>query len=57
MDLQAGQNISLSSPTLTLRLEYAAGTAFRSEPDTCVFLLNAAGKVRGDDDFASQTGV
>ena len=51
MDLQAGQNIPLSSPTLTLRLEYAAGAAFRSEPDTCVFLLNAAGKVRGDDDF------
>lgn len=51
MELQAGQNIPLSSPTLTLRLEYAAGAAFRSEPDTCVFLLNAAGKVRGDDDF------
>ncbi|QUG74902.1 tellurium resistance protein TerF [Erwinia sp. E602] len=51
MDLQAGQNIPLSSPTLTLRLEYEAGAAFRSELDTCVFLLNAAGKVRGDDDF------
>ncbi|OTA20241.1 tellurium resistance protein TerF [Xenorhabdus beddingii] len=51
MDLQAGQNIVLSTTSLRLTLSYPATSAFRSEVDTSAFLLNASGKVRGDSDF------
>lgn len=51
MQLQAGQNIPLTTTTLTLNLTYPVRPGFNGEPDTCVFLLNAEGKVSGDNDF------
>lgn len=51
MQLQPGQNIPLTASAVTLNLNYPAGPGFRSELDTCVFLLNEQGKVRGDADF------
>ncbi|EOJ5856312.1 VWA domain-containing protein [Escherichia coli] len=46
MQLQSGQNIPLHTATLTLRLDYPP-----SPPETCLFMLNAEGKVTGDADF------
>lgn len=51
MQLQSGQNIPLTSSSITLNLQYPVRPAFRGEPDTCVFMLNAQGKVSGDNDF------
>lgn len=51
MQLQAGQNIPLDTPTITLTLNYPARQGFRGEPDTCLFMLNSQGKVSGDSDF------
>ncbi|MBA0037527.1 VWA domain-containing protein [Pantoea sp. BIGb0393] len=51
MMLQPGQNLPLQSMQLTLRLHYAATSTFSGDVDCSVFLLNANGKVRGDDDF------
>ncbi|WP_336777279.1 vWA domain-containing protein [Pantoea sp. USHLN256] len=51
MMLQPGQNLPLQSMQLTLHLHYAATSTFSGEVDCSVFLLNANGKVRGDDDF------
>lgn len=51
MQLQSGQNISLTSSSITLNLRYPVRPGFRGEPDTCVFMLNAQGKVSGDNDF------
>ncbi|VAE21663.1 Tellurium resistance protein TerF [Enterobacter hormaechei] len=51
MQLQSGQNIPLTSSSITLNLRYPVRPAFRGEPDTCVFMLNAQGKVSGDNDF------
>ncbi|WP_417648702.1 TerD family protein, partial [Enterobacter hormaechei] len=51
MQLQSGQNILLSSSSVTLNLRYPVRPGFNGEPDTCVFMLNAQGKVSGDNDF------
>ncbi|MDX7998046.1 tellurium resistance protein TerF [Xenorhabdus sp. Reich] len=51
MDLQAGQNIVLSTTSLQFTLSYPASPSFRSQVDASVFLLNISGKVRGDSDF------
>lgn len=51
MMLQPGQNMALNGSALTLRLNYEVSSAFKGEIDTSVFLLNATGKVSGDDDF------
>ncbi|HKS34349.1 MAG TPA: VWA domain-containing protein [Enterobacteriaceae bacterium] len=51
MQLQPGQNIPLTASAVTLNLNYPASPGFRGELDTCVFLLNEQGKVRGDADF------
>ncbi|MDC9597494.1 VWA domain-containing protein [Xenorhabdus anantnagensis] len=51
MNLQAGQNIVLSTTSLRLTLSYPTSPSFRSEVDASAFLLNASGKVRGDSDF------
>lgn len=51
MQLQSGQNIPLTSSSITLNLRYPVRPAFRGEPDTCVFMLNAQGKVSSDNDF------
>jgi stress response protein SCP2 len=51
MQLQSGQNILLSSSSITLNLRYPVRPGFNGEPDTCVFMLNAQGKVSGDNDF------
>lgn len=51
MQLQSGQNIPLSSSSITLNLRYPVRPGFNGEPDTCVFMLNAQGKVSGDNDF------
>ncbi len=51
MQLQSGQNILLSSSSITLNLRYPVLPGFNGEPDTCVFMLNAQGKVSGDNDF------
>lgn len=51
MQLQSGQNIPLSSSSITLNLRYPVRPGFNGEPDTCVFMLNAHGKVSGDNDF------
>ncbi|MBD2826217.1 VWA domain-containing protein [Xenorhabdus szentirmaii] len=51
MHLQAGQNIILSATSLRLTLFYPSAPTFRSEVDASVFLLNAHGKVRSDNDF------
>jgi len=51
MQLQSGQNIPLHISTLDLRLDYPASSGFRSEPEICIFMLNAEGKVTGDADF------
>lgn len=51
MQLQSGQNIPLHTTDLTLRLDYLSSFSFRSEPETCLFMLNADGKVTGDADF------
>ncbi len=51
MQLQSGQNIPLSSSSITLNLRYPVRPDFNGEPDTCVFMLNAQGKVSGDNDF------
>ncbi|OTA16883.1 tellurium resistance protein TerF [Xenorhabdus vietnamensis] len=51
MNLQAGQNIVLSTTSLRLTLSYPTTPSFRSEVDASAFLLNANGKVRGDSDF------
>ncbi|HBW7834686.1 TPA: tellurium resistance protein TerF [Klebsiella pneumoniae] len=51
MQLQSGQNIPLHTATLTLRLDYPSSPGFHSTPETCLFMLNAKGKVTGDADF------
>lgn len=51
MQLQAGQNIPLQASRIILNLNYPTQTGFSGEPDTCVFLLNAQGKVSSDNDF------
>ncbi|HBR2627294.1 TPA: VWA domain-containing protein [Klebsiella pneumoniae] len=51
MQLQSGQNIPLHTATLTLRLDYPSSPGFHSTPETCLFMLNAEGKVTGDADF------
>ncbi|ROR15193.1 VWA domain-containing protein [Erwinia sp. JUb26] len=51
MLLQSGQNLVVNATRLTLNLHYPTIPGFRGEPDTSVFLLNAAGKVGGDSDF------
>lgn len=51
MQLQSGQNIPLHTTTLTLRLDYPPSPGFHSTPETCLFMLNAEGKVTGDADF------
>ena len=51
MQLQSGQNIPLHTATLTLRLDYPPSPGFHSTPETCLFMLNAEGKVTGDADF------
>lgn len=51
MQLQSGQNIPLHTATLTLRLDYPPIPGFHSTPETCLFMLNAEGKVTGDADF------
>ena len=51
MLLQSGQNIPLHTATLTLRLDYPPRPGFHSTPETCLFMLNAEGKVTGDADF------
>ncbi|CDG16274.1 vWA domain-containing protein [Xenorhabdus doucetiae] len=51
MQLQAGQNIVLSTTSLRLTLSYPTTASFHSEIDASAFLLNASGKVRGDSDF------
>ena len=51
MQLQSGQNIPLHTSTLDLRLDYPASSGFRSEPEICIFMLSAEGKVTGDADF------
>ena len=45
MQLQSGQNIPLHTATLTLRLDYPPSPGFHSTPETCLFMLNAEGKV------------
>ncbi|VCX11166.1 hypothetical protein BANRA_05478 [Klebsiella pneumoniae] len=54
MQLQSGQNIPLHTATLTLRLDYPQ-SGFHSTPETCLFMLNAEGKVTGDADFIFTT--
>lgn len=51
MHLQPGQNIPLHAQFFTLNLNYPAREGFKGEPDTCLFMLNAHGKVSGDSDF------
>ncbi|EMP7531810.1 VWA domain-containing protein [Klebsiella pneumoniae] len=51
MLLQSGQNIPLHTATLTLRLDYPPSPGFHCTPETCLFMLNAEGKVTGDADF------
>ncbi|EPF7442332.1 VWA domain-containing protein [Escherichia coli] len=51
MQLQSGQNIPLHTDTLTLRLDYPPSPGFHSTSETCLFMLNAEGKVTGDADF------
>ena len=51
MNLQSGQNIPLQQSTIRLNLQYPAKSGFKGEPDTCLFMLNAQGKVSGDSDF------
>lgn len=51
MQLQPGQNIPLQGASVKLNLQYPAGSSYNSEIDTCVFLLDVQGKVRGDSDF------
>ena len=51
MQLQSGQNIPLHTSTQDLRLDYPASSGFRSEPEICIFMLSAEGKVTGDADF------
>jgi len=51
MQLQAGQNIPLQVSRITLNLNYPAHSGFNTDPDTCVFMLNAQDRVTEDDDF------
>jgi len=51
MQLQSGQNITLQSSAIEMNLRYPVRQGFGSEPDTSIFMLNAQGKVSGDDDF------
>lgn len=51
MNLQSGQNIPLQQSAIRLNLQYPTKSGFKGEPDTCLFLLNAQGKVSGDSDF------
>lgn len=51
MNLQPGQNIPLHQTLIRLNLNYSAKPGFKGEIDTCLFLLNAQGKVTGDAGF------
>lgn len=51
MLLQAGQNTVLTQLNLNVVMHYPVSSSFKSELDVSLFLLNAAGVVRGDDDF------
>ncbi|MBN6134407.1 TerD family protein, partial [Escherichia coli] len=41
----------LQQSAISMNLQYAAKSGIRGEPDTCLFLLNAQGKVTGDSAF------
>ncbi len=52
MNLQSGQNIPLQQSTIRLNTSVPCQIpALKDEPDTCLFMLNAQGKVSGDSDF------
>ena len=43
--------LSVRFRTVGLQTPYPTKSGFKGEPDTCLFLLNAQGKVSGDSDF------
>ncbi|MCG5130399.1 VWA domain-containing protein [Enterobacter mori] len=49
--LQSGQNIPLQQSIINMSIKYSAKSGFKGEPDICLFLLNAQGKVMDDSDF------
>lgn len=51
MNLQSGQKHTISNLRSGLNLQYPTKSGLKAEPDTCLFLLNAQGKVSGDSDF------
>ena len=51
MILQSGQNIPLQQSIINMSIKYSAKSGFKGEPDICLFLLNAQGKVMDDSDF------
>jgi Uncharacterized proteins involved in stress response, homologs of TerZ and putative cAMP-binding protein CABP1 len=51
VNLQPGQNIPIHKILIRLNLNYSAKLGFKGEIDTCLFLLNAQGKVTGDAGF------
>lgn len=51
MNLLPGQNIPLQQKMISLKLQYTSKAGFKSQPETCVFLLDVHGKVMGDADF------
>lgn len=51
MNLLPGQNIPLQQKMISLKLQYTSKAGIKSEPETCVFLLDVHGKVMGDTDF------
>ncbi|POP40883.1 tellurium resistance protein TerF [Superficieibacter electus] len=51
MQLQAGQNIVLTSSEVILTLDFQGHTTFRSDIDPSAFLLDANGRVTQDADF------
>lgn len=51
MILQSGQNIPLQQSIINMSIKYSAKSGFKGEPDVCLFLLNAQGKVMDDSDF------
>lgn len=51
MNLLPGQNIPLQQKMISLKLQYTSKAGFKSQPETCVFLLDVHGKVMGDAGF------